>query len=879
MKRTRMWAAGLAGVLVAGSVATPAIGAAEAQPEGAAVAVLEQEDAAEEGDAELEEDQTPSDTEVPEAPEPEDTEPSAAESDTEPAPADETDAEPDPLLEETVEPQPTEEPDTPTAEEPADPGEEETDTGSGDGLPKYVGNGPGKDDASEVEDTEELPDYWREASLPVPPTFKDLPGTEDDTISFILHHGLEYQVKVDDEWVPLYGATWRARQFAEYVDGKATIHMRVVVAEGFRPQPEWDEQRSEWTKVFTDAEELTTVDFVAPTRHDAPGHTGDVVIIPDAPGLQYYIGTGHEPAAPGTHNVGHFYNGDPEWISYSVPVRVEVLAGYVLNGDDDGRDLTLPFRGDEYSEDRGEEQLIEFVNPEIIDLDGTENDAVVIPDVEGLRYQIGHLSEVDPGTYLIGERATDDGEDRYSVFVSASPLAGYYFDGAESKGFEARFTKELVADLPNVSAVDNPGLETDYLILGEARGITYVIDGEEWPAGTYSVPVEAYTSNHGTAVFYEVDVLVQEGYDIPGFYDFTPGLYDTSAALYRQVPTPEPVDPGDGEDPGDGDEQPGSDDPVVVDLPAVERIVVDGAEGYALPQFSGGFDWFVNGTDVATLAEHGWANFVPAPGGGFSVATTGGLYQVTTETLEVDSIDDIVIAARAHDGYTLSTGGGEPAETVYVHDSRQDAEIAAPTVNDGPGREDSYTIPDVPGLVFLDIDETPVAPGTYPVTAEYVDGVASEWLFATALPGYRLTFGGEVGDSEPGEAAIFHVELTFTDVPGPEGGDDEDEETGEDEGSTPGDGEGEPGTPDTGDSNDGGTTPVVITPVDDSDEDTPPTGGKPADAGDPPGAPKVGETDKLADTGAGQAGALAAVSSSLILAAWLVLRGRRDQVI
>src|SRR5699024_3845153 len=98
-----------------------------------------------------------------------------------------------------------------------------------------------------------------------------------------------------------------------------------VVAEDFATQPEWDEHRSEWAKVFTDADELTTVDFVTPTVHDAPGFANDVVIIPDTSGLRYYVGTGNEVAEPGAYNVGHLYNGDPEWIVYWVPVRVETL--------------------------------------------------------------------------------------------------------------------------------------------------------------------------------------------------------------------------------------------------------------------------------------------------------------------------------------------------------------------------------------------------------------------------------------------------------------------------------------------------------------------------------------------------------------------------
>lgn len=204
-------------------------------------------------------------------------------------------------------------------------------------------------------------------------------------------------------------------------------------------------------------------------------------------------------------------------------------------------------------------------------------------------------------------------------------------------------------------------------------------------------------------------------------------------------------------------EEPEQAGPVLVVVPEPVRSVVDGAPGYILPLGEGGFAWLVDGVRVDALGAA--ARLVESPDGSW--------YELSAAALGRD-VDHLVVAVVADPDHALLGPDGVTFQTRSVIDPRVAAELAAPTALDGAGREDTVIVPDVVAQVVRDAAGDVLDAGSHPVTAEYVDGVATVDLTVTAAQGHRLEVDGTPVESVPGAGGTWAVTLTLTDAPPPE---------------------------------------------------------------------------------------------------------------
>lgn len=208
-------------------------------------------------------------------------------------------------------------------------------------------------------------------------------------------------------------------------------------------------------------------------------------------------------------------------------------------------------------------------------------------------------------------------------------------------------------------------------------------------------------------------------------------------------PTEQPTDPA--TDPPE---------PVLVVVPEYESTEVDGVPGYLLPVGEGGFTWVVDGVPVDELPDA--ARLVESP--------EGDRYELNPAVLGTD-VDRLVLGVVAEPGHALLDDGGSTSLVRYVLDPREPVEAVLPTAVDGAGREDAVVVPDVATQVVRDDAGEVVEPGTHPVTAAYVDGVAAVTLTVTATEGHRLEVDGAAVETVPGAGGSWPVTLELTDVP------------------------------------------------------------------------------------------------------------------
>lgn len=221
------------------------------------------------------------------------------------------------------------------------------------------------------------------------------------------------------------------------------------------------------------------------------------------------------------------------------------------------------------------------------------------------------------------------------------------------------------------------------------------------------------------------------------------------------TPTEEPVDePAAEETPTEEPEQAG---PTLVVVPEPVPSVVDGAPGYLLPLGEGGFTWLVDGVRVDELGAT--ARLVESPDGSW--------YELSAVALGTD-VERLVLAVVAAPGHALLGSDGTTSLVRVVLDPRAAAELVTPTALDGEGREDAVVVPDAVTQVVRDAAGEVLDAGTHPVTAEYVDGVATVALTVSAADGYRLEVDGTPVETVPGAGGTSTVALVLTAVPPPE---------------------------------------------------------------------------------------------------------------
>ncbi|QUB98451.1 hypothetical protein [Cellulosimicrobium cellulans] len=207
------------------------------------------------------------------------------------------------------------------------------------------------------------------------------------------------------------------------------------------------------------------------------------------------------------------------------------------------------------------------------------------------------------------------------------------------------------------------------------------------------------------------------------------------------VPAPDPAAPEEGETPPGPDPTvpDGEPAPRVVVLPPVLVRAAAGDAVYLVPVVEG-VRWSLGGEPMAcTVVLADGYRTVEAP-------RDGGVLRAT---------------AAAEDGHVLQLPDGRSAAEA-VTELLPVVTAVLPAAQDGPGRADTYTVPDAEGLVVRDATGAVLPPGSTHAVEGYLDHVARVVLTLSPAAGLRLAAEGEAEPVLAGSDGSRAVELVFS---------------------------------------------------------------------------------------------------------------------
>ncbi|MPV51041.1 hypothetical protein GCG21_13700 [Pseudactinotalea sp. HY160] len=580
------------------------------------------------------------------------------------------------------------------------------------------------------------------AITPKAPTFDDVDG-DQDTITIPSQSGVSYEldgVPVDAGTYPVaYGSSPQA-----FVT--VTAH-----AAGDRELT----GTTSWEREF---DGRTTVATQAVTGQDMPGTSQDTFTVPDVEGIVYEL-AGSE-VDPGTHQVDlSAYDAATEEANLAF-TAVPASAWHRLSGETSWT-VTATLRT----------LITAEVAPTFNERDGRDNDTFVIPDVEGITYELGG-SVIEAGEYSVGDEIGYGSNDLATAQVTATVASGYRHPGGDVQSWTGEFDSRLIADAPSAPQFeDADGFTGDTVTVPETKGVDYLIDGEvvtgtvnvgRNAGGLYDVVVEAQPregykilDGQDRSFTVELDSRVTAGQpqaatssDLPGHdedayvvpaidgivftiggievapgsYTFDESAYDADTEVAHLVLTAGLADntklPS-GLDLADYDQSVTATLRTEVSIPEPGTSDVDGIgdDRISLPDAEG-VTWLVNGIEV--------------PAGEFA-----------TSADDYDMFATYTVQAVAADGYVFAGLNETGPEQSFTFDSRVGAEPQAPTAEDASGgTSDTYTVPEVEGVDYVDAEGQIVEAGTYIVFGYGPDGTVTFELTAIAQDGYRLDVDG-----------------------------------------------------------------------------------------------------------------------------------------
>jgi hypothetical protein len=220
-----------------------------------------------------------------------------------------------------------------------------------------------------------------------------------------------------------------------------------------------------------------------------------------------------------------------------------------------------------------------------------------------------------------------------------------------------------------------------------------------------------------------------------------PGSAAPEEGASPAVPAPDPAAPEEDETPPGPDltVPDGEPAPRVVVLPPVLVRAVAGDAVYLVPVVEG-VRWSLGGEPMAcTVVLVDAYRTVEAP-------RDGGVLRAT---------------AVAEDGHVLQLPDGRSAAEA-VTELLPVVTAVLPDAQDGPGRADTYTVPDAEGLVVRDATGAVLPPGSTHAVEGYLDHVARVVLTLSPAAGLRLAAEGEAEPVLAGSDGSRAVELVFS---------------------------------------------------------------------------------------------------------------------
>ncbi len=230
------------------------------------------------------------------------------------------------------------------------------------------------------------------------------------------------------------------------------------------------------------------------------------------------------------------------------------------------------------------------------------------------------------------------------------------------------------------------------------------------------------------------DAPVPDGPEPPA-----PGSAAPEEGASPSVPAPDPAAPEEGETPPGPTVPDGEPAPRVVVLPPVLVRAAAGDAVYLVPVVEGVRRSLSGEPMACTVVVVDGYRTVEAP-------RDGGVLRAT---------------AVAEDGHVLQLPDGRTAAEA-VTELLPVVTAVLPAAQDGPGRADTYTVPDAEGLVVRDATGAVLPPGSTHAVEGYLDHVARVVPTLSPAAGLRLAAQGEAEPVLPGSDGSRAVELVFS---------------------------------------------------------------------------------------------------------------------
>lgn len=276
---------------------------------------------------------------------------------------------------------------------------------------------------------------------PPAPTFTDVSGTANDTYTIPRATDVSYVVDGNVVDAGVYPAV-----------GQVTIDAVVDASANLTPGA-----TTSWTNNFNAAVTDVVVSPAAPTFTDVSGTANDTYTIPVTTGVEYVV-DGLAVAA-GTYPA----TGD-------VTVEAMATVGYSL-------DPTATSVWNNSFSAAVDAVVVVAPEPAFNDLPGTADDTYVIPDAVGVAYEVDGVvatpgTHAGSGTIAVQAVALDG----YALDADATALWNFTFDTADV---------DTVVTAAAPTFTDMPGTANDKLVIPNATGVDYEVNGVVTAAGTY----------------------------------------------------------------------------------------------------------------------------------------------------------------------------------------------------------------------------------------------------------------------------------------------------------------------------------------------------------------------------------------------------------
>ena len=351
-------------------------------------------------------------------------------------------------------------------------------------------------------------------------TFSDGNGIASDTFAVPNAAGVQYKASGKN----VAAGTHKVADYFAYVSHKASAAVTATAKAGYKLSG-----TTAWNKTLSG---ITAIATTAPAFADKNGKASDTVSIPNAEGAQYKIGGTN--IAAGTYKVSDLAKDAQYGVAWTkhkaeVPVSVAAKDGYAIGSGDTS--WNRAFDGYRYVTS----QAPTFAK----DTDGQANDTFTIPNVPGVQYK-ANGKDVAAGTHTVAETVGYGSKYWAVVKITAEAQDGCKMSG--DSAWQQGYDGYLHVAAPAPTFTDPKATADDTLVIPNATGIQYKLNGENIAPGTYKA-ADKLTYSDGKAEA-KVTAAGKAGYVLYGDKAWTYAYADA----IEVDPTPPTVNDATGRD-------------------------------------------------------------------------------------------------------------------------------------------------------------------------------------------------------------------------------------------------------------------------------------------------------------------------------------------